>query len=79
MATQAPATVEKKGRIQRMLKAAGRLPRFPAININAGLRNGVGIWSNNSLSPSVGETPVVVLRVQVLSCTNLPTKTSINP
>ena len=79
MATQAPVTAQKKGRIQRMLKVAGHLPRFPAINIKAGLRNGIGIWGNNGLSPSVGETPVVVLRLQVLRCTNLPTKTSINP
>ena len=74
MATEAPVTVQKKGRIQRMLKVAGRLPR-----IRDGLRNGVGIWRNNRLLPSVGETPVVVLRLQVLRCTNLPTKTSINP
>jgi hypothetical protein len=79
MATQAPVTVQKNGRIQRVLKAAGHLPRFPAINLKAGLRNGVGIWRNNTLSPSVGEAPVVVLRLQVLSCTNLTTKTSINP
>ena len=79
MATQAPVTVQKKGRIQRMVKAAGCLPRFPAINIKAGLRNSAGIWRKNSLSPSIGEIPVVVLRLQVLCCTNLPTKTSINP
>jgi hypothetical protein len=68
-------TVQKKGRIQRMLKAAGHLPRFQVINIKAGLRNCVGIWRNNSLSPSVGETPVVIVRLHA----NLPTKTSINP
>jgi len=62
-----------------MLKAAGRLPRFPEINIKAGLRNGVGIWRNSSLSPGVGETPVMVLILQVPCCANLPTKTSINP
>ena len=56
-----------------MLEAAGRLPRFLAINIKAGLHNGVGIQRNNSPSSSVGETPVVVLGLQVLRCTNFPT------
>ena len=79
MATQAPVPVQKEYRIQRVLKAAGRLPRFPAINLEAGLLNGIGIWRNDGLSPSVSETPIVLLRLQVLSCTNLPTKTWINP
>ena len=55
MATLASVTVQKKGGIQRVLKAAGRLPQFSAIDLKAGLSNGVGIWR-----PS-GKTPIADL------------------
>ncbi|KDR71964.1 hypothetical protein GALMADRAFT_74425 [Galerina marginata CBS 339.88] len=79
--TLAPTTttVQKRTKFERVFKAAGRLPRFPAINFKPGFRSGIGIGRNGNLSPSHGEAPVAVLKLQVLGCSNLPAKGSINP
>ncbi|KJA14260.1 hypothetical protein HYPSUDRAFT_59467 [Hypholoma sublateritium FD-334 SS-4] len=61
-----PPTKGKK--IARALKSAARLPRVPA------LRTGRASAARTALVPRPGEPPVVVLKLQVLGCTDVLAK-----
>ena len=61
-----PPTKGKK--IARALKSAARLPRVPA------LRTGRASAARTALVPRPGEPPVVILKLQVLGCTDVLAK-----
>ncbi|KAF8166385.1 C2 domain-containing protein, partial [Pholiota molesta] len=68
MSSATPAPAPTKGtKIKRALKSAARLPRVP------GIRAGRGS-GRNSFTPRAGEPPVVILRLQVLGCTDVLAK-----
>lgn len=54
-------------KIKKALKSAARLPK--RVRVSGGRGSG-----RNSLNPTPGELPVVLLRVQVLGCTDLLAK-----
>ncbi|KJA25211.1 hypothetical protein HYPSUDRAFT_214202 [Hypholoma sublateritium FD-334 SS-4] len=65
MSAQPPTKVKK---ITRALKSATRLPRVPA------LRTGRASAARTALVPRPGERPVVVLKLQVIGCTDVLAK-----
>ncbi|KIL56688.1 hypothetical protein M378DRAFT_188531 [Amanita muscaria Koide BX008] len=61
-------------RLKKALKTAAKLPAKAAIKAKTNVRGRAARWHRQALAPVSGETPIVILRLQVVSCAGLRPK-----